>query len=71
MTEYNFQGDSWITYCTYNSDTKELSIHTKSKVYTLVGVPLEVYEAFSFAGSKGRFFNEHLKGKYQDAMFKP
>lgn len=71
MVRYDFNGDSWIVRVEYESYTKELSIHTKSKVYTLVGVPLEVYEAFSSAGSKGQFFNQHLKGKYQDEMFKP
>lgn len=71
MTEYNFQGQSWITYVTYNDVSKEMSVHTKSKTYTLVDVPIEVYQQFESAGSKGEYWNLHLKGKYVDSMFKP
>ena len=71
MTRFDFNSDSWIVRVEYESDTKEMSIHTKSKIYTLVGVPMTVYEAFSSATSKGKFFNDSLKNKYVDSTFKP
>lgn len=34
-------------------------------VYQYVGVPVRVYEALMMAQSYGRFFNEHIRDRYQ------
>jgi hypothetical protein len=37
---------------------------TSGKTYTYYGVPRSVYERFVNAGSKGSFFNDHIKDRY-------
>jgi len=39
--------------------------YTSGKVYVYKGVPPEVYEEMRASGSKGRFLNYRIKGKYE------
>ena len=50
----------------YNAQTKELHVQFKSgAVYVYQDVSFEVVEAFKEAPSKGKYFNEHIKGAYE------
>ena len=40
---------------------------TSGKTYTYYGVPRSIYERFVHAGSKGIFFNDHIKDRYRAA----
>lgn len=45
--------------------TRVLEIQfTSGKVYQFFGVPEDVYIAFLQSGSKGQYFNQHIRGKY-------
>lgn len=65
-----FHNDSWITYVSYDSDTKKMVVHTKIKTYECDNVPEDVFDAFDRASSRGAFFNSNIKGKYLDKLFK-
>lgn len=67
-----FDNDSWIQHVSYDTDTQEMAITMKGgkkNVYACQGVPLEVFEAFKNAGSRGKFFNENIKGRYNHTWF--
>ena len=66
----SFQNQSWITFVEYDTDTKIMTIHTSKRAYECAGVPEEVYDAFDRSSSRGAFFNENIKHKYMDKMFK-
>jgi hypothetical protein len=40
-------------------------IFVSGKVYDYKDVPKEVYDALKSSGSKGVYFNQHIKDKYQ------
>jgi hypothetical protein len=46
--------DDWIIMITFNS----------GRTYTLRGVPERLYYGLLAASSPGRYFNDHLKGRY-------
>jgi hypothetical protein len=49
----------------YNASTGILKItFVSGKVYDYENVPEDVYVAMKTSGSKGIFFNEHIKGKF-------
>ena len=48
----------------YDRDVLEVEFGNGS-VYQYVGVPIRVYEALMMAQSHGRFFNEHIRDRYQ------
>jgi hypothetical protein len=51
--------------------TRVLEIQFKSgKTYQFFGVPEDVYIEFLRSGSKGQFFNKHIRGKYQSQEVK-
>lgn len=68
-----FKNDSWIYLVTYDTETRLMQVYVKGNknLYELVDVPEEVYNSFRDSVSKGTFFNQNLKGKYMDKMFKP
>ena len=49
----------------YDDETEILRIiFVSGMAYDYKKVPLEVYEAMKASGSKGTFFNQNIKGKY-------
>jgi hypothetical protein len=60
-----FSVSSTITSVKYDDDARELDItFTSGKKYRYFNVPLEVYAEFLDAGSKGKFFNDNIKGVF-------
>lgn len=50
----------------YNEKKSSLRItYTSGAVYDYIGVPPEVFKEMKIAGSKGRFLNYMIKGKYR------
>lgn len=50
----------------YDANLQVLVVtYTSGKVYVYKGVPPEVYEEMKKSGSKGRFLNYLIKGKYE------
>ena len=47
-----------------NSNTLEVEFHSGS-VYQYFDVPLNVYNGFIEADSKGQYFAQHIKGYYR------
>ena len=49
----------------YDDEARELDItFTSGKMYRYFYVPLEIYAEFLDAGSKGKFFNDNIKGVF-------
>jgi hypothetical protein len=60
-----FLVSSTIKSVEYDDDARELDItFTSGKRYRYFNVPLEIYAEFLDAGSKGKFFNENIKGAF-------
>lgn len=58
-------GSSNVAAAGYDEDAQEFSIRFHSgRTYTFLNVPLEVYEEFTEADSKGKFFNERIKDQF-------
>ncbi len=50
----------------FDDDAQELRVSFRSGFkYIYEGVPRAIYDAFKHAASAGRFFNEHVKGRYR------
>ncbi len=50
----------------YDAATQQLHVtFHHGGTYTHCGVPAEVYERFLRSPSKGRFYHDELKGRYQ------
>ena len=50
----------------YNSETRALTVSFRDgRNYTHHGVPESVYKPFLNAPSKGKFYNQYIKGIYQ------
>jgi len=55
-----------IQHIDYNPATQTLYITFKGgREYPFCGVPQSVYQAFLNAPSKGEFYNDHIKDRYQ------
>lgn len=67
-----FDNDSWISHVKYNTETKEMVITmkggTKNK-YACQNVPREVFEEFKNSPSRGSYFNNNIRGKYNHEWF--
>lgn len=48
----------------------EIRFKISRRVYAFLDVPQKVYEDFMNARSKGNFFNQKIKGKYQFVLIK-
>lgn len=60
-----FLVSSTIKSVEYDDDTRELDItFTSGKAYRYFNVPLEIYAEFLDAGSKGKLFNDNIKGVF-------
>ena len=56
---------SVVLNTSYNKDTATLMItFVSGKMYAYKNVPLKVYNAMMASGSKGIYFNLHIKGQY-------
>jgi hypothetical protein len=54
-----------IAYMHYNPETLVLKIgFVSGLVYEYLNVPLHVYNELKSSGSKGTYFNQHIKGYY-------
>jgi len=64
-----FDNDSWIKTVKYNMFTKQMLVNDK---YECQNVPLKVFVDFALSESKGKYWNENIKGKeeYQHEYFK-
>jgi hypothetical protein len=50
----------------YDGEAQVLHVQfTSGRKYAYFNVPLEVYDAFLSADSKGKFFAANIRGKYQ------
>jgi hypothetical protein len=50
----------------YDEDRENLDITlVTGKAYRYLGVPPNIYEDFSAAGSKGRFYNRYIRNGYK------
>jgi hypothetical protein len=60
-----FLVSSTIKSVEYDDDSGELDItFTSAKTYRYFNVPLEIYAEFLDAGSRGKFFNDNIKGTF-------
>jgi hypothetical protein len=60
-----FLVSSTITSVEYDDEARELDItFTSGKKYRYFNVPLEIYVELLDAGSKGKFFNDNIKGVF-------
>ena len=52
----------------YDSDTQKMKIRFKrNKTYDFSRVPEELFLKFLSAKSKGKFYHDHIEGKYRQA----
>jgi hypothetical protein len=57
---------SMMTSIEYDENARELDIAFKgSKTYRYFDVPLEIYVEFLDAESKGQFFNDNIKDRFE------
>ena len=49
----------------YDGYTLSVQFHTSDTVYDHHGVSYSVYSAFMNASSMGRFYSQHIRGKYR------
>jgi hypothetical protein len=60
-----FLVSSTITSVEYDDEARELDItFTSGKKHRYFNVPLEIYAELLDAGSKGKFFNDNIKGAF-------
>jgi len=65
MRTFNSDKSSNIKAVGYDEDTLTLYVEfVNGGRYTYEGVPLELFDAFKEAESKGRFFFQNIKGKF-------
>lgn len=63
-----YVSSSAISRIEHDAATSVLSIwfHDRGGPYQYYGVPGSVDDAFLAAGSKGRFFNDHIRDRYAE-----
>lgn len=56
---------SAISFVDYNYESKELYVTFKQgATYTFYGVPAQVYASLISARSVGKYYNDHIKDRY-------
>jgi hypothetical protein len=55
---------SWIEGASYNTQTEDLLIETDDQDYKFSNVPLDVWEGFKNASSKGDYYHRNIRGNY-------
>lgn len=65
----NTSNSSWMTSADYYSCDGKIGyfIYTTNRGYEYIhkGVPLSVWNGFKAASSKGSYYNQHIKDRYQ------
>ena len=64
MKTYPVTGSSMILEIRYDDETAEMDVVLDRGTYHYSNVPLSTFEAFMRAPSKGRFYNEFIKGGF-------
>jgi len=67
--EDSFANDSFITGAKYNTETQYMTIYFGESSFECEKVPLEIWEEFKQAKSKGKYFNTYIKGKFNNEYF--
>ena len=66
MNEKIFVESSNIKFMYYESDNETLDVGFKNgTVYQYFAVPLDVYEDFRHAKSKGKFFHKYIRSEFE------
>lgn len=72
MTKLEFENGSWIQKVEYDTETRRMVITmrggSKNK-YECQDVPIEIYNDFKSAPSRGKYFNSNIKGQYSHEWF--
>lgn len=55
-----FDNDSWIKTVKYSIFTKQMLVNEK---YECQNVPLKIFVDFALSESKGKYYNDNIKGK--------
>lgn len=58
------QFNSWVRSAGYDAATRLMEVNLNGHIYTYNDVPPSVYEGLRRAESKGGFYNQHVKNKY-------
>ena len=67
MWTVSIQESSAVRQVDYEPDTRTMTVYfsTARTGYEFEGVPDSVAEEFVLAESHGRYYNQHIRGKYQ------
>lgn len=66
--ELSFENDgTWIKKVKYNIDTRQMLVNDQ---YECQEVPLDIFIEFAISQSKGKYYNENIKGKFLHEYFK-
>jgi len=60
-----FVNSSSIRAVGYHGGTLFVQFHTSDTIYCHLGAPYAVFVELMHAESKGRYYNEHVRGKYR------
>ncbi len=62
---------TWISDLTHNRPNKVLTMRlSNGKLYSIPGISRTMFERWSRAPSKGRFWHSHIKGVYRATRIK-
>lgn len=57
---------SWITNLTYNRPNKVITMRlSNGKMFSIPGITRSMFERWTNVSSKGRFFHDQIRDKYQ------
>lgn len=66
------ESSEWIDSFRYNPDELTLDVKTRSgKCYRFQRVGTDTAARLAFCESSGRFFNDHVKGRFDSKKIKP
>jgi len=64
--ELSFKNDSWIKVVKYNIDTKQMLVNGQ---YECQNIPAEIFLEFALSKSKGKYYNDNIKGRFLHPYF--
>jgi len=65
LSSFNAVGSSSVAKVTYDSGQAILQVEFRDRtVYQYVGVPATTYQDLRNAGSKGAYFNQHIRNRF-------